>query len=101
MSISSTVTGDGREATIRISGRFDFSQNQEFRSVLEGAGANVEKFVVDLRETDYVNSSALGMLLVLRDKVGGQKERVRIVNVNPDVKKISTIANFGQMFAIA
>ncbi len=101
MSISSNLTSDGKEATIRISGRFDFSQNQEFRSALKNAGANVQKFVVDLGGTDYVDSSALGMLLVLRDKVGGQKDHVSIVNVNPEVKKILTIANFGQLFAIA
>ena len=100
MSISSNTTGDGKEATIKISGRFDFSQNQAFRSALEDTGASVQKFVVDLGGTDYVDSSALGMLLVLRDKVGGQKDHVKIVNVNPEVKKILTIANFGQLFAI-
>jgi len=101
MSISSNLTGDGKEVTIKIPGRFDFTQNQEFRSTLENTGTNVEKFIVDLDGTDYVDSSALGMLLVLRDKVGGQKDQVKIVNIKPDVKKILTIANFGQLFAIA
>ncbi len=101
MSISSNTTGDGKEATIRVTGRFDFSQNQEFRSALANAGENVQKYVVDLGGAEYVDSSALGMLLVLRDKVDGQKDHVKIVNVNPEIKKILTIANFGQLFAIA
>jgi len=47
-----------------------------------------------------VDSSALGMLLVLRDKVGNQQSAIKIINARPDVKKILTIANFDKLFTV-
>jgi len=101
MAVSSSVSSDGREVTIQVSGRFDFSQHQAFRTVCNSISVAVQKFVVDLGGTDYVDSSALGMLLVLRDKVGEKKENVKIVKAKPEVKKILEIANFDKLFLVA
>lgn len=100
MSIRSHISEDGRSLTIRISGRFDFSQHQEFSNAAEQANGSVQRFVVDLDQTEYIDSSALGMLLVLRDKVNGVKDNIKLINANPQVKNILTIANFNQLFAI-
>lgn len=101
MSINTRLSGDGQEATISISGRFDFSQHQDFRNAFAKTPDAIDSFTVDLRGTEYVDSSALGMLLVLRDKVGDQKEKVKIVNANPGVRKILEIANFDKLFSLA
>ena len=45
-------------------------------------------------------SSALGMLLLLRDHAGGDNAEVNLVNCNADVRKILTISNFEQLFSI-
>ncbi|MCW8196490.1 STAS domain-containing protein [Proteobacteria bacterium 005FR1] len=100
MGISSSVSADGSELTILIQGRFDFSAHQDFRRSYESLDIRPRSFAVDLRETTYLDSSALGMLLLLRDFAGGESSTVRIVNCNPDVKKILTISNFEQLFAI-
>lgn len=100
MSVAAGASSDGKELTIRVKGRFDFSAHQEFRGAYEGAASSVKAFVVDLREATYLDSSALGMLLLLRDHAGGDSANVRIVNCNPDVKKILTISNFEQLFSI-
>lgn len=100
MSIFSSESPDGKELVIHIKGRFDFSTHQDFRSAYEEVEDTPESYVVDLREATYLDSSALGMLLLLRDHAGGDSHRVRIVNCNPDVKKILTISNFEQLFTI-
>lgn len=100
MSIFSSESSDGKELTIRIKGRFDFSTHQDFRNAYEQTPEMPESYVVDLREATYLDSSALGMLLLLRDYAGGDTGRVRIVNCNPDVKKILVISNFEQLFTI-
>jgi anti-anti-sigma factor len=53
-----------------------------------------------MKDTTYLDSSALGMLLLLRDHAGGDTANIKIVNCNPDVKKILTISNFEQLFSI-
>ena len=57
--------------------------------------------VVDLNGATYLDSSALGMLLLLRDHAGSDKADIRLINCNPDVRKVLSVSNFEQLFAIA
>ncbi|WP_369601742.1 STAS domain-containing protein [Hahella sp. SMD15-11] len=100
MSITSSRSNDNRTLTIRVQGRFDFSSHQDFRDAYENGGEDVAEFVIDMSETTYLDSSALGMLLLLRDYAGGDDARIRIINCNNDVRKILTISNFEQLFTI-
>lgn len=100
MTVSAHPSSDGAELTIRVSGRFDFSAHQEFRTCYESASSDVARYVIDMAEATYLDSSALGMLLLLRDYAGGDSAHIRIENANPDVRKILTISNFEQLFDI-
>jgi anti-anti-sigma factor len=100
MSISSRTNSEGNELTISIIGRFDFNLHQAFRSVLDTADNRIHTFVVDLSQSEYMDSAALGMLLLLLDKAGGSKDRVKIINPNKTVGKILEIANFDKLFNI-
>lgn len=100
MTVSAHPSTDGSELTIKVSGRFDFSAHQEFRQTYESAPVDVARYVIDMSEATYLDSSALGMLLLLRDFAGGDSASIRIINSNADVKKILTISNFGQLFSI-
>lgn len=101
MSISSSLSENGAELTISIVGRFDASSLEHFRRSFESTDAeNVNKYRVDLAGTVHLDSSALGMLLVLRDHAGGDKADITIVNCSPEVKKIFTISSFEQLFKI-
>ena len=64
---------------ITIEGRFDFKCHAEFRKAYASAPTGA-KFVVDLATATYMDSAALGMLLLLRDKVRGDASRVEIKN---------------------
>jgi HptB-dependent secretion and biofilm anti anti-sigma factor len=100
MTVRSEVSPDGRGLTISVEGRFDFSAHRDFRESYERPNVDPDHYTVDLRETTYLDSSALGMLLLLRDHAGGDAAEVKIVNCNPDVRKILTISNFEQLFDI-
>lgn len=96
MSITSNITDN--KLTLNVSGQFDFSAHKEFRIATDLVTANTSSIYVDMRTTDYIDSSALGMLLILRDKMGGQKDAVTIANAKPEVKNVLRIANFDQLF---
>jgi anti-anti-sigma factor len=100
MAISAHKTTDGSQLSICIDGRFDFSSHQEFRKAYEEVENKPKEYVVDMKGTTYLDSSALGMLLLLRDHAGGDDAVIRIINCNDDVKKILTISNFEQLFDI-
>jgi len=100
MSIESEVSLDGTKLTIAIKGRFDFGSHQLFRDAYERFYKVPQVYIVDLKETTYMDSSALGMLLLLRDHAGGDNSEVRIINSSPDVRKILAISNFDKLFDI-
>jgi len=99
MSVVTEVSPDGQKLTISIKGRFDFAKHQEFRESYEDR--ELCAVVVDLKEATYLDSSALGMLLLLRDHAGGDDSDIRVVNSSSDVKKILAISNFDKLFDIS
>ena len=101
MAVSHEVSQDGTRLTIRIKGRFDFGRHQEFRASYERMPAPPDSVVVDLKEATYLDSSALGMLLLLRDHAGGDDSDVRVINASSDVRKILAISNFDKLFDIS
>ena len=100
MSINANLDHDSSKLTIAVEGRFDFSAHKDFRDSYEGLEQRPSKFSIDMGGANYIDSSALGMLLLLRDHAGGDQADVEIVNCSPDVKKILTISNFDQLFSI-
>lgn len=101
MSVESEVSLEGTKLTIAIKGRFDFGSHQAFREAYERFYKVPELYVVDLKETTYLDSSALGMLLLLRDHAGGDDADIRVINSNSDVRKILGISNFDKLFDIS
>lgn len=102
MAINSELIDGGDSLRISIDGRFDASSLDAFRRSFEDAETDsIKRYVVDLAETVHLDSSALGMLLVLRDHAGGDQANISIINSSPEVKKIFAISSFEQLFDIA
>ncbi len=100
MSVSRRIEKERSEVTIAVDGRFDFSQHKAFRDAYRDIDANAMRFVVDLSGTSYLDSSALGMLLLLREHAGGEEALVRIQGCGEDVRRVLRIVNFQQLFSI-
>lgn len=97
-----SVTKAAQEVTIGLEGRFDFGTHRDFRSAVEEALRETKSshLVVDLGGVDYLDSSALGMLLMLRDKVNAANKTVSLANCRGNVRQVLDIANFGKLFSI-
>ena len=100
MGIASSVSADGGTVTIQVNGRFDFSTHQDFLKTYKQYPKGEKRYVVDLKAADYMDSSAMGMLLQLRDH-GTGAAKVQLVNGNDGIKEILRIANFDKLFQIA
>jgi len=100
MAVNADYSADAKELTINIKGRFDFGSHQDFRDAYERVDGSPQAYKINLKETTYLDSSALGMLLLLRDHAGGDTAKVKLVNSSTDVKKILAISNFDKLFEI-
>ena len=99
MPVSSRVSAGGGEVTIVVTGRFDFSLHRDFRDTYrERTGARA--YTVDLSRVDYMDSSALGMLLLLREHASSGKGQVVLRQPPPAIRKVLAIANFDKLFPI-
>jgi len=100
MSINMTVSDDGSKVTIAVAGKFDFQLYDEFRSSYADTAGSGVQYVIDLSDTEYLDSSALGMLLLLREHAGGESSNIEISQASPEVRKILDVANFGKLFKL-
>lgn len=89
-------------AVLHLNGRFDFAAHKEFREACEQTLSipNLQEVEIDLRGVDYLDSSALGMLLLLKDRSGKIGGKVRLSHCQASVRQILDIANFGKLFTI-
>jgi HptB-dependent secretion and biofilm anti anti-sigma factor len=100
MAVETDFDSSKNTLTIKVSGRFDFAVHQEFRRAIEKITAAIKTVVIDFYLTDYMDSSALGMLLVLRDSVSSSQQTVQLTNMKPEVRKILEIAHFDKLFTV-
>jgi len=93
---------DGDVGLIILAGQFDFSAHREFRQVCEILIANpsVRELWVDFQRVVYLDSSALGMLLLLREKVSSVHKNLALINCHDSVRQVLEIACFGKIFTI-
>lgn len=90
---------NGGIVTITITGRFDFSSHQEFVRAYKQYAKGEKTFQVDLNGAEYMDSSAMGMLLQLREY--SKSNKVALTNANEGIKEILRIANFDKLFAVS
>lgn len=101
MAMTQKRVDENGDVVISVPGRFDFSVHKQFRDAYRDTPGKGTVYRVDLGQTEYMDSSALGMLLLLREHAGGDDGRVSIVNASEPVKKVLEIANFHRLFEIA
>lgn len=97
MRVTKSHTDD--KVIIRVQGDFNFSIQREFRDsyASEPPNAVVE---LDMGGVRLLDSSALGMLLLMRQHFGEDKARVSLVNPPPAIRKILEVAHFNSFFPI-
>jgi len=101
MPVTSEVSADDNSVTIKISGRFDFAVQNEFRDCYYNtAPGDKARFIINMSGANYMDSSALGMLLMMREYLGSNAANIAIVNCSPDIKNILTVANFQSLFTM-
>ena len=93
-----TLAG-GSTVTLLIKGDFRFDIYEDFRAAYAGIEAD-KKLVLDLRQVGSMDSSAMGMLLNMKEHLGRGDGEIHIVNAPESVLKVLRIARFDKKFQI-
>ena len=100
MGLSVRSVSGGNRLTIEVEGRFDFGLHSEFRAAYVDKVDPGAEVLVDLKAVEYVDSSALGMLLLLREYMGEESANISIAISDGDVRSILEVSNFEKLFKI-
>ena len=102
MSVNIRIDKEAREVVVTISEQFDLTVHDEFGKALDATKDNSDyKYIIDMGPVSDMDSSALGMLLMLRDMVGEKSQKINIIHCQPDIKDILQVANFQNYFNIS
>ena len=95
------IQNNGNSTTIIMSGSFTFTDNQNFKPIIELASGNhTREISFDFGGVDFIDSAGMGMLLLLRDNCNANKISLSIHSVYGQVEKIFNISKFDQLFSI-
>jgi len=92
----------GNIGTLKLEGRFTYEPSLEFKTqtkrLLDFPG--LKKIHLDLARVAYLDSNALGMLLLLRELA--QNKGVEVILLSPSVSVMSILdmVQFGKLFTI-
>lgn len=95
-----TAANGGGPATLVLENRFTFTDHEAFRHVIEDLGDRPPSdLTIDLSGLIYMDSAAVGMLLLLRERL----DRIRIVlkGANTPVRDLIRIARLGTLFDLS
>ena len=98
MAVNSQISEDEKTLTISITGRFDITTYKDFSQSYKDKPDSISKWIIDLADVEYLDSSALGMLLMLRERSGSDSAAIDILNCRPGVQNILKMANFDKLF---
>jgi anti-anti-sigma factor len=94
----STHTDNG-SLVITLRGKFTFADNPLFREVLDRIGRpESQRVVFQMQNVEFIDSAALGMLLLAHEEAKRREKDVCIANANGHVKRILDMARFDQFF---
>lgn len=90
-------------ATLAIDGKFTFDIHRTFRQLTEQALNNpaCARLDMDLSSVEYLDSSALGMLLLAREKASALNKPIRIKGARGHTLQILQVVKFDSMFELA
>jgi anti-anti-sigma factor len=91
------------EQALHIPERFDFGYHKEFTRQYQAllASEKTTDIALDFSRVSYLDSSALGMMVLFQKKARVQNINIRIKGAKDSAKEILQIANFDRLFDIS
>lgn len=93
---------DGSTARIVLNGRFDFNSHRLFNDATSAllSEPGVSELEVDFDEVKYIDSSAMGMLLRLKERAKSAAKSITLLNCKGAVAQVFELSNFRRLFNI-
>jgi anti-anti-sigma factor len=86
---------------IRMRGTFTHEDTQSFQHIIEHIKLNdVSDITLDLNDVEFIDSSAMGMLLLMKNESSKLGIATKLDNVTGQVWKIINLTHFDKIFDV-
>lgn len=87
---------------VEVTGQLIVGNRQELKNdVLKLLDGGSRKFLIDFRDTAYIDSSGLGVLVSLSKKIREKGGEMRLSNLNEDLRTLFELTKLDTLFHIA
>lgn len=87
---------------VEVTGQLIVGNRQELKDdVLKLLASGARKFLIDFRDTAYIDSSGLGVLVSLSKKIREKGGEMRLSNLNEDLRTLFELTKLDTLFHIA
>ncbi len=100
MALETHISGDGTILTIKLPRSFDLSISREFRLLDKSGEGKIKQYAIDFAACNHMDSSALGMLLLLREELGGDGADITLLNCSNTIRELLRLARFEDLFRV-
>lgn len=87
-------------ATVQLSGDIDIAVKDELRARLDAAAEQSDCVDINLAKVDYADSTALGLIIALRNKLRERGGTVRLIAPSARMRKLLGYAGLERAFEI-
>ena len=95
------VKAGDRGDELAIRGRFTFADYQQFRELVTRLlSSSASRYVIDLRDLEFIDSAGLGMLLLARDEAQRKNRALSLRRPSGQVRRVIDVARFDTLFEI-
>ena len=97
MKITKSVTNE--ELIVALEGRLDTTTAPELEAELNKSLKEIQTFVLDLKELDYISSAGLRVILKAQ-KVMNTQGSMKLINVSDEIMEVFDITGFVDILTI-
>ncbi len=95
-----TQDSDDSQTIVHLDGRFDFGARKSFKEAIDQASDTQKQVVLNLEKVTFVDSSALGLLVICHQNLKNKNVPFFLLNPQTYVKQVLDLANIGKMIPI-
>lgn len=84
--------------TVKLVGDLDVYSEEDFKEFIEEKIDANKELIFDLQDLDYLDSTGLGMFMLIYNKQKENGKSVKIINTKENIKKLFKITDLSDLF---
>lgn len=90
----------GKEMTIKFVGRLDTVSSLELSKKLESEEIKEDLVIFDMKETEYISSAGLRLLISLKKFLAEKNKSLEVHNLNDVCKEVFRVTGFNNVLTV-